>query len=62
MTRIHVEEGSFLVLVLNNVDDMIKSCPVVYEALVDVAFVNYRRMASEREPVLALCYSADPNR
>lgn len=63
MTRVHVEEGTFLVLVLNNINEMIKSCPAVYEALVDsVAFVNYRRMASDREPVLALCYFADPDR
>ena len=63
MTAIHVEKGNFLVLVLKNIDDMIKSCPLAYEALVDdVAFVNYRRMEGGREPVLALSYHADPNR
>ena len=63
MTTIHIEKGSFLVLVLKNIDDMIKSCPVAYEALVDdVAFVNYRRMETGEQPVLALSYHANPNR
>lgn len=63
MTKVHAPKDGFLVLKLNNVNDMIKACPTAYEALVDdVAFVNYRKMEVGERPVLALSYYADPNR
>ena len=63
MTSVHVCKGGFMILVLKNVNDMIGSCPLAYEALVDdVAFVNYSRMKVGEPPVLALSYHANPNR
>ncbi|MBK7585531.1 MAG: barstar family protein [Myxococcales bacterium] len=60
MTSIHVPPGQVLTLALDHVDDVVKRCPEIYEALVDcTAFVNWRRIDSGRDPVLALSFYKD---
>jgi hypothetical protein len=57
MTQIHVLTGSVVVLHLENAGDFSKRCPDQYKALVECsAFVNYRQITDNREPLLALSF------
>jgi RNAse (barnase) inhibitor barstar len=63
MTKIHAAPNGVLLLHLDKVRDFRQRCPEQYAALIEcAAFVNYRRMAVDEEPVLALSFwESNPN-
>lgn len=57
LTSIHVSRDGVLVLDLEDVSDLARRCPEIYEAIVECsAFVNYRRIVVGEAPILALSY------
>ena len=57
MTSIHVARGDVVVLCISEVEDFKKSCPEIYNALVECsAFVNWRRIEKGEAAVLALSF------
>ena len=57
MTKVHVAPGEVLVLCLSGMADFKKSCPEVYDALIECsAFVNFRRIDIRQQAVLALSF------
>ncbi len=57
MTSVHAPPGGVLVLQLDHADDFAKRCPEQYEAIVEcAAFVNWRRIETGGEPVVALSF------
>ena len=61
MTSIHVEAGAMLVLQLEDVDDLARRCPEIYDAIVECsAFVNWRRLERGRQAVIALSFHSPP--
>jgi hypothetical protein len=59
MTTVHVAPGEVLVLCISGMADFKKRCPEIYEALVECsAFVNFRRIETGRQAVLALSFHA----
>ena len=59
MTKIHVNGGGVLTLVIENAGDLKQRCPEQFEALVECSgFVNWRRIDHGETPVLALAFYA----
>lgn len=57
MTSVHAPKGGMLTLHLDHIGDLANRCPDIYDAIVECsAFVNYRRIEADEEPVLALSY------
>jgi hypothetical protein len=63
MSVIHAPVGGVVVLQLDYVDDFAARCPELYAAIIEcAAFVNWRRIESGQEPVLALSFHKTPPR
>lgn len=61
MTSIHVAHGSFLVLELLNTKDLAVRHRDIYDAIISCsAFVNYRRIETGEQPIIALSFSDGP--
>ena len=59
MSRINVSLGKVVVIQIDGVKDFSARCPDQYLAIIECsAFVNYRRISMNQEPVLALSFSA----
>lgn len=57
MTSIHAPPGGVLTLQLDYVDEFADRCPGLYAAIIEcAAFVNWRRIETGQEPVLALSF------
>jgi hypothetical protein len=57
MTSVHVVVGDVLVLNILGASDFKKRCPEIYDALIECsAFVNYRRIETGEQAVLALAF------
>jgi hypothetical protein len=57
MTSVSVKPGDVLVLIISGVADLRRSCPEIYDAIVECSsFVNWRRIERGREAVLALAF------
>jgi RNAse (barnase) inhibitor barstar len=57
MSNVHAPLGRVVVVQLENVKDFSVRCPEQYAAIVECsAFVNYRRILTDQEPVLALSF------
>jgi hypothetical protein len=55
LSKVHIEPGEVLSLVIDNASDFKKRCPGLFADLVEcAAFVNWRRIERGRPPVLAL--------
>ena len=59
MSDIHCEPGKVITIELLNVKPFRVRCPEQYEAIIDCsAFVNWRRIERDEQPVLALSFYA----
>ena len=59
MTSVHVGQGDVLVLCVSGAADLKKRCPEIFAALLEsCAFVNYRRIETGDQAVLALSFHA----
>jgi RNAse (barnase) inhibitor barstar len=57
MTRVSVEPGEVLTLILDNVKSLKNQLPEIYDALVECSgFVNWRRVDHNEAPILALAF------
>jgi hypothetical protein len=57
MSSVHVAHGDTLVLCISGARDFKKRCPEIYDALVECsAFVNYRRIETGGQAILALSF------
>ena len=57
MTEVYAKPGGVLTLQLDHVKDFARRCPEQYAAIVECAsFVNWRRIETGDEPVLALSF------
>ena len=57
MTKVHAPPGGVLVLELVNAKSFADRCPEEYAALIECsAFVNWRRIKMNEEPVLAISF------
>ena len=57
MTQIHVSSGNVVVLQLERVKDFSDRCPEQYKAIIECsAFVNYRLIEKNQEPLLTLAF------
>ena len=57
LTGIHVEPGEVLTIELSNVESFRERCPDQFQAIIDcAAFVNWRRLESGSQSVLAVSY------
>ncbi len=62
MSLVHPEEGSTLILQLEEVDDFAVRCPEQYAAIVEgSAFVNWRLIESGHSAVLTLSFYKSPS-
>ena len=58
MSSVHVTHGDTLLLCISGARDFKKRCPDIYAALVECsAFVNYRRIETGGQAILALSFS-----
>jgi hypothetical protein len=61
MTSIHAQPGGMVTLQLDNVDEFAANHPQQYAAIIEcTAFVNWRRIETGHEPVLALSFNKSP--
>jgi hypothetical protein len=61
MSSVHAPSAGVLVLQLEHVADFSARCPSQYAAIVEcTAFVNWRRIETGREAVLALSFRKNP--
>lgn len=57
LSKINVHSGEILVLELNNVESFKQKCSEQYDSLIScIAFVNYRRIEQNREPILTFSF------
>lgn len=57
MTQIHVQPGQVVVIQLGQAKSFAQRCPELYSALIECsAFVNWRRIETGNEPVIALSF------
>lgn len=58
MTKIHCKAGRVLTISLENVKELKENHLELYEAIIEcAAFVNYRRIETGEQPVLALSFN-----
>ena len=57
MSKVNVEIGEVLVICLSGGSNLRKRCPELFDALIDCsAFVNYRRIETGQQSILAISF------